>query len=99
MKRVVTLISLLLLMLPFVVGADVAPSDLVGRWSFDETTPWGSTVGAVKDTAPVSPGNDADGTAFGAVWEVGGKKSKSGTCYRIQEFFCFTSTSAIKSKT
>ncbi len=95
MKRVVALISLLLLTLPFVVGADVAPGDLVGRWSFDETTPWGSTVNAVKDTAPASPGNEAHGTAFGAIWEVGGKKGNAAIFDGINDYISIPSTNQL----
>ena len=99
MKRVVALISLLLLTLPFVVGADVAPSDLVGRWSFDETSPWGSTEGAVKDTSPFSPGNSADGTAFGAVWEVGGKKGNSALFDGINDYISIPSSNDLTPNT
>ncbi len=71
MKRVVVAVSLLLFMVPWVAAADVAPADLVGKWSFEETT-W-SSAGAVKDSA-----QSAHGTAFGgARSQPGGKNGRS----------------------
>ncbi len=93
------LFSLLLLTLPLVFAADVAPNDLVGRWSFDESTPWGATVGAVKDTAPVSPGNTADGTAFGAIWEAGGKKENAAIFDGIDDYISIPSSNDLTPNT
>ena len=95
MKRVVAWFSLLLLVLPLVVAVDVAPRDLVGRWSFDETTPFGSTVGAVKDTAPASFGNEAHGTASGAIWEAGGKKGNAAIFDGINDYISIPSTNQL----
>lgn len=67
--------------MPVVSSADVAPQDLVGRWSFDEGSAWGTIAGAVKDSATSPPGGNAHGTAFGGAFHAYGGKNKDAAVF------------------
>src|SRR3989344_2977385 len=95
MKRVVVWLSLLLLF-PLAAAADVAPTELVGRWSFDETSTWGTTQDAVKDSAPVPPGETTHGTAFGgAIAEGGGKKGNAASLDGVDDYIKIPNSNAL----